>query len=46
LTLQKQAKELSGETGPTTIKNTQNNIVFAGSTQDLLRMLKDNPDGV
>lgn len=46
LLLQKQAKELSGTTGPTTIKNTQNNIVFAGSTQDLLRMLKENPSGV
>lgn len=46
LLLQKQANDLSGNTGPTTIKNTQNNIVFAGSTQDLLRMLKENPSGV
>ena len=46
LLLQKQANELSGNTGPTTIKNTQNNIVFAGSTQDLLRMLKDKSDDV
>lgn len=39
--LQKQVKELRSDS-PKNIKNTQNNVVFAGSTQDLLKFLKKN----
>lgn len=37
--LQKQVKDLRADS-PKSIKNTQNNVVFAGSTQDLLKFLK------
>ena len=37
--LQKQVKDLRADS-PKNIKNTQNNVVFAGSTQDLLKFLK------
>lgn len=39
--LQKQVKDLNSES-PKTIKNTQNNVVFAGSTQELMKLLKNN----
>jgi hypothetical protein len=42
LNLQKQAKELKGQ-DPQNI-NTQNNIVFAGSTNDLLKLLNKKDD--
>jgi hypothetical protein len=42
LNLQKQAKELKGQ--DTQNINTQNNIVFAGSTNDLLKLLNKKDD--
>ena len=43
LNLQKQAKDLSRKEEEEVKQiGTQNNIVFAGSTQDLLKMLKDD----
>jgi hypothetical protein len=44
LNLQKQAKDLSRKEEEAELKQigTQNNIVFAGSTQDLIKMLKDD----
>jgi hypothetical protein len=44
LNLQKQAKDLSRKEEEAEVKQigTQNNIVFAGSTQDLIKMLKDD----
>lgn len=44
LTLQKQVKELETEESPSRI-NTQNNVVFAGSTNDLMKMLGKKDDG-
>lgn len=44
LTIQKQAKELDADNGPSHI-NTQNNVVFAGSTSELMKLLgKKNDD--
>jgi hypothetical protein len=40
--LQKTVKDLKPKTNPDKVNNTQNNIVFAGSTQDLLKMLSNN----
>lgn len=44
LTLQKQVKELETEESPSRI-NTQNNVVFAGSTNDLMKLLGKKDDG-
>jgi hypothetical protein len=44
LTLQKQVKELETEESPSRI-NTQNNVVFAGSTNDLMKILGKKDDG-
>lgn len=44
LGLQKQVKELKGEDSQASQIGTQNNIVFAGSTHELLKML-NNKDG-
>lgn len=44
LTLQKQVKELETDQSPSHI-NTQNNVVFAGSTNELMKLLgKKNDD--
>lgn len=40
--LQKTVKELKPKTNPDKVNNTQNNVIFAGSTQDLLKMLSNN----
>jgi hypothetical protein len=46
LTLQKQVKDLNKDT-PESAKNiTNNNVVFAGSTNDLMKILKNNNGGV
>jgi hypothetical protein len=43
LNLQKQVKDLEEDSGGTNHINTQNNVVFAGSTNDLMKLLgKDN----
>ena len=44
LGLQKQAKELKATENPANQIGTQNNIVFAGSTHELMKML-NNKDG-
>ena len=44
LGLQKQAKELKATENPANQIGTQNNIVFAGSTQELMKLL-NNKDG-
>lgn len=45
LSLQKQVKDLSGDTSGPKI-GTQNNVVFAGSTNDLMKMLKQKNDNI
>lgn len=44
LTLQKQVKELETDQSPSHI-NTQNNVVFAGSTNELMKLLGKKNDG-
>ena len=45
LALQKQVKDLNKDT-PESAKNiTNNNVVFAGSTNDLMKLLKNNNSG-
>ena len=44
LALQKQAKDLEAQDSPSHI-NTQNNVVFAGSTNDLMKLLGKKDDG-
>jgi hypothetical protein len=45
LALQKQVKDLNKDT-PESAKNiTNNNVVFAGSTNDLMKLLKNNNNG-
>jgi dTDP-D-glucose 4,6-dehydratase len=44
LNLQKQVKELKSESQQAKI-GTQNNVVFAGSTAELFKALKNNPGG-
>jgi hypothetical protein len=41
LELQKRVKDLSGENDKPSI-GTQNNVVFAGSTSELMKLLKKN----
>lgn len=44
LSLQKQVKDLEVQDSPSHI-NTQNNVVFAGSTNDLMKLLGKKDDG-
>lgn len=44
LALQKQVKDLEVQDSPSHI-NTQNNVVFAGSTNDLMKLLGKKDDG-
>jgi hypothetical protein len=46
LALQKAKKELQGDEAPTPQIGTQNNIVFAGSTNDLLRALRNRTENI
>ena len=46
LALQKTKKELQGDEAPAPQIGTQNNIVFAGSTNELLRALRNRTENI
>ena len=46
LGLQKQVKDLTGGENNTPKIGTQNNVVFAGSTNDLMKLLKKKDDNI